>query len=219
MIFFFFIQCGYCDNSLQHDVDQIRQINRVTDINRLNSANREQSRIPLVLTYHPLNRRIKRILLSNFTFLSGNPETREIFPQAPMVAYRHDQNLRDIHVYTPVIRANPVLSWVLLCVHTLAVTLVVKFPPTPPCRVLNAPLSSRRRSPAKHLTWCIAFAVICCHRCPALYIGETGHTLGQRFGEHLHSIEKNLSVFQSQSISMLTAILCRAQKSVALYSA
>ena len=31
---------------------------------------------------------------------------------------------------------------------------------------------------------------ISCRRCPALYIGETGRTLRERFGEHLRSIEK-----------------------------
>ena len=36
---------------------------------------------------------------------------------------------------------------------------------------------------------------ISCRRCPAIYIGETGRTLGQRFGEHLRSIEKNLPGF------------------------
>ena len=29
------------------------------------------------------------------------------------------------------------------------------------------------------------------HRCPAIYIGETGRTLRERFGEHLRSINKN----------------------------
>ena len=40
------------------------------------------------------------------------------------------------------------------------------------------------------LVYCIS-----CRRCPAVYIGETGRTLRQRFGEHLWSIEKNLPGF------------------------
>ena len=96
----FFVQRGYCANSLQHDLDQIRRIVRVTAINRPSSANREQRRIPLVLTYHPLNGRIKRIVFSNITILLGDSETREIFPQPPMVAYRRDRNLRDIPAHT-----------------------------------------------------------------------------------------------------------------------
>ena len=37
------------------------------------------------------------------------------------------------------------------------------------------------------LVYCIS-----CRCCPALYIGETGRTLRQRFGEHLRSVEKSL---------------------------
>ena len=35
------------------------------------------------------------------------------------------------------------------------------------------------------LVYCIS-----CRRCPAIYIGETGRTLKERFGEHLRSITK-----------------------------
>ena len=40
------------------------------------------------------------------------------------------------------------------------------------------------------LVYCIS-----CRRWPAVYIGETGRTLRQPFGEHLWSIEKNLPGF------------------------
>ena len=52
-------------------------------------SNQRSDRTPLVLTYDPLNERIKRILLRKFNMLTGDPETREVFPQSPLVAYRH----------------------------------------------------------------------------------------------------------------------------------
>ena len=41
---------------------------------------------------------------------------------------------------------------------------------------------------------CLVYA-ISCRRCSAVYIGETGRTLRERFGEHLRSIEKSLPGF------------------------
>ncbi len=34
----------------------------------------------------------------------------------------------------------------------------------------------------------VIYAITCC-RCQAMYIGETGRRLADRFGEHLHSVE------------------------------
>ena len=85
----FFCQRGYCAASLQRDLDAIQR----------STGSRDLSRIPLVLTF-PLSERIKRILLSNFNILSGDPQTKEIFPQPPLVAYRRDRNVRDILVHT-----------------------------------------------------------------------------------------------------------------------
>ena len=50
------------------------------------------SRIPLILTYHPLNTPIHRILLDKV--IAVDPATSLIFPQPPMVPFRHDANLR-----------------------------------------------------------------------------------------------------------------------------
>ena len=96
----FFVQRGYCASSLQRDLDAIQRVNRNNVIKQQDSESRDRSRIPLVLTFHPLSERIKRILVSNFNILSGDPQTKEIFPQPPLVAYRRDCNVRDTLVHT-----------------------------------------------------------------------------------------------------------------------
>ena len=96
----FFCQRGYCAASLQRDLDAIQWVNRNDVIKHRDPESRNLSRIPLVLTFHPLSERIKRILLSNFNILSGDPQTKEIFPQPPLVAYRRDRNVRDTLVHT-----------------------------------------------------------------------------------------------------------------------
>ena len=51
-----------------------------TDVlNNHRPSNQRSDRTPLVLTYDPLNERIKRILLRKFNILTGDTETREVF--------------------------------------------------------------------------------------------------------------------------------------------
>ena len=93
-------QRGYSPALLQNDLQAIRRFDRTDVLNNHNPSNQRSERIPLVLTYHPLNERIKRIPVRNFNILSSDPETRAVFPQPPLVAYRRDSNLRDILVHT-----------------------------------------------------------------------------------------------------------------------
>ena len=132
-----------------------------------------------------------------------------------MVAYGRDRNLRDILVHTsdksqpgPLVGTSP-------CAHTRCRT-CGQFPLTPPCKVLNVPSSSRKRSPAKQPTWCIASPVVVVFLSMSEKLAvHSGNALGSTYA----AFRKTCPVFQSRSISMLTAILCTTQKSVALCSA
>ena len=117
-----------------------------------NPSNQRSERIPLVLTYHPLNERIKRILLRNFNILPSDPETRAVFSQPRLVAYRRDSNLHDILVHT-LDTANPVLRRVHPRAYMHSVSLSITFLATPTSVALNTLLSSRRRFLAKRLAW------------------------------------------------------------------
>ena len=57
-------------------------------------------KIPLVLTYHPKNQEVQKILLKNFRILSDDPTTKEIFNTKPLCVYRQDTSLRDILVHS-----------------------------------------------------------------------------------------------------------------------
>ena len=91
---------GYSPAFLQNDLHTIRRTDRAHALNNHRPSSQRSDRIPLVLTYHPLKERIKRILLRNFNILIGDPETRKVFQQPPLVTYRRDSNLRDILVRT-----------------------------------------------------------------------------------------------------------------------
>ena len=140
---------------------------------------------------HPLNQRIKRIPLRNFNILWSDPETRAVFPQLPLVAYRRDSNLRDILVHTSDSSQSSFQAGTSPCLHARCRT----------CHYISSDTSVRGPQysfvikkafscQTSSLVYCISY-----RRCPAIYIAETGRTLRQRFGEHLRSIEKNLPGF------------------------
>ena len=184
-------QHGYSCACFQNDLQAIRQLDQAGVLNNHNPSNQRSERIPLVLTYHPLNERIKRILLRNFNILSSDPETRAVFPQPPLVAYRRDSNLRDILVHTSDSSQSTFHTGTYPCLQACCCT----------CHYISSDTYVRGPQYSfviKKAFSCQTSGLVCCiscSRCPAVYIGETGCTLRQRFGEHLHSIEKNLPGF------------------------
>ena len=168
------------------------------------------SRIPLILTYHPLNTRIHRILLDNFKVIAEDPATSLIFPRPPMVEFRQDDNLRTSLVPTAEKQAatrtgaspcqHPRCH---TCGHTSSETELLEPKDCLTIKDSFTCLSSRLR-------YCLS-----CRRCRVIYIGETGRTLRERFGELLRSINKSetgFSVaghFSSDGPTAADALVCR----------
>ena len=96
----FFERRGYSAQTLKRDLENMKNLSQSDALSKCNSTDEKMSRIPLVLTYHPLNTRIRRILLDNFKVIADDPATSLIFPLPPMVAFRRDANLRTSLVHT-----------------------------------------------------------------------------------------------------------------------
>lgn len=144
----FFVQRGYCASSLQRDLDMIQRVNRNNVINHQGSGHTDLSRIPLVLTYHLLNARIKRILLSTLNVLSGDLQTKEFFSTGSLSPLsQHPTHTAD--------GCQPGLRVELLVACTGAAALEISILVTAPCRVPNALSSSRMLSSANYLAWCM----------------------------------------------------------------
>jgi len=94
----FFEKLGYSPTLLERDLQRVSLVSRRDAIQ--DAVTNGTERIPLVLTYHPFNSRIKKSLLANFNILMNDDITREIFPLPPLTSYRRDQNSRDILVHT-----------------------------------------------------------------------------------------------------------------------
>ena len=180
-----FEQRGQSHALLQNDLQAIRQIERIDVLNNHRPSNQSSDRILLVLTYHPLNERIKIILIRTFNTLNADPETREFFSKLPLVAYHCDGNFCDILVRTrqPTQFSRGYISVLHTYQHVSSDSKVC----APQCSFGVKKAFSCQTS---CLVYCIS-----CGRCDSIYMGVMGRTLRQRFGEHLRSIEKNLPGF------------------------
>ena len=142
-------------------------------LSKSNSTDEKMSRIPLVLTYHPLNTRVQRILLDNFKVIADDLATSLIFPLPPMVAFRRDDNLRTSLVHTGEKQAA-----------TRAGTYPCQHPHCRACGHIS--IETDLLGPKDRLTIRDSFTGTClssgliycisCRRCPAIYIGEAGRT-------------------------------------------
>ena len=103
-----------------------------------------------------------------------------------MVAFRRDDNLRTSLVHTTEKQATT-RAGTYPCEH-------------PRCRISSETdlVWAKDRFTIKDSFTCLSCGLIyfiSCRRCPAIYIGETGRTLRERFGEHLRSITKSAPGF------------------------
>ncbi|XP_048461245.1 uncharacterized protein LOC125484857 [Rhincodon typus] len=163
-------------------------LNRVSHISRTSSLtprprNKNQKRIPLVLTYHSTNLRIQRIILRHFRHLQSDPTTKDIFPSPPLSAFRRDNSLRDSLVRSTLPSSSTTPGTFpcnrrkcYTCPHTSSLT------PIPgPKKTFH--IKQMFTCTSANVVYCIR-----CTRCGFLYIGETKRRFGDRFAEHLRSV-------------------------------
>ena len=98
----FFENRGYPHSVITNSQRRAQGISReraLSNSERRDSA-RRSDKVPLVLTYHPKNQEVKKILLKKFHILTDDPTTKEIFNTKPLCIYRRDTSLRDILVHS-----------------------------------------------------------------------------------------------------------------------
>ena len=171
-----------------HDViDRARkQVESVTRSDALCNQAPQQDQRPVVsLLYHPHNLPVRRILLSNWHILESSADNT--FNEKPLVAYRKDQNLKNLLVRSALGNQQQ------------------QPPGTRPCNNAKCTVcphlctNTTIRGPKSTLSVTRAFSchssnivyAITCTLCKKIYIGETGRTLEIRAKEHLADIKHN----------------------------
>ena len=94
MLYLLFERNGYSAQTLKHDLENMKNLSQSDALSKSNSTDEKMTRIPLVLTYHPLNTQVQHILLENLKVIADDSATSLIFPLPRMVAFRRDDNLR-----------------------------------------------------------------------------------------------------------------------------
>ena len=99
----YFQSSGFNVRSLNKIVRQVPETSR-TSLFEKNSIPQvlempENNRVPFVVTWHPKLSALPKILHCNYeTMVKKFPELKCIFPQPPVVAFRHNRNLKNLLV-------------------------------------------------------------------------------------------------------------------------
>ena len=80
---------GYPDSAVTTGKHRAQEIDRETTLQTL--PKEEINRYPFTLSYYPKNLAVKKIILKNFKILRNDPETKHIFPLAPLISFKHDK--------------------------------------------------------------------------------------------------------------------------------
>ncbi|XP_033122679.1 uncharacterized protein LOC117121552 [Anneissia japonica] len=184
----FFNARGYPLNITDRSLEKVHQLTQKDTLQPNHNANNIE-RIPLVLTYHPISKKVAKIARDNFSILTEDrSNTKDIFLAPPMLAYRKDRNLSDNLVRSklrPDTTTTNDLIGTFKCGRNRCTT--CKYISCTAC--ITGPNAEFHVE--DHITCTTRNLIYCVHciKCNMLYIGETKRRLGDRFVEHLRSIK------------------------------
>eukprot|EP00061_Rhincodon_typus_P003361 g19905.t1 len=90
----FFKDCNFPSTVVENALNRISRVSRNSGLTSP-PRNNNKDRILLVLTYHPTNLRMQRIILRHFRHLQSDPITKDIFCSPSLSAVQRDHSLRD----------------------------------------------------------------------------------------------------------------------------
>eukprot|EP00061_Rhincodon_typus_P001664 g15401.t1 len=94
----FFLNRGFPSSIVDRALNRVRPISRTSALTP--SPSRNSDRVRLILTYHPTNIHIQKIIRHHFCYLQRDSTTRHTFPSPLLSAFHRDCSLRDTLVHT-----------------------------------------------------------------------------------------------------------------------
>ena len=165
----FFVERGYPTHLLDSAIQKAFN-NSHRDTLKPPLAKISNDKIPLVLTCHPLNYKVREVISRNFLILKNDPETSGLSVKIALIFFGCNKNMRD----NLVLRQNlPAPAGTFSCSRARCYT----------CSFLNSATSisaPKSNFVIRHNFTCTSSNIIyciSCSKCCKLYIGETGrHT-------------------------------------------
>ena len=181
----FFRRRSFPDSILSSAWLRVRHLSRLDTLTDSQSSSSSSDRVKLVLTFHPHNFSVRRIMLKHYSLLQSDPDTRAAFHDLPLVAYRRDKNLKDNLVHSHLKSSVPDHFGTVRCSRGRCYTC----PYVVQMRSISFPKATFSIDEAFTCESRNVIYVIICKRCGKQYIGETGLRLSDRFCNHLHAIK------------------------------
>ena len=140
------------------------------------------SKLPLVLPFDHINRKVLAIIHKNAKILSEDESIGSIFDGNIITAYKRTSNLKDLFVRSRISQA--VIPGTFPCGRARCVTCLHIHHTTE----IVGPSGSTQIKDSFSCTSQNVVYVIVCLKCGELYAGETGRMLAERFREHLGDV-------------------------------
>jgi len=173
----FFKESGYPDSVINSALNRLS-----VDLTSIPIMKKTTGRVPLV----PLNTEVTKILMKNFNILQECKDTKNVFRDPPIVAYRRDKNLSDILVHSAEPQERKPPGTTTCDRHVCRTCQHVSYAPS-----INGNTGSFNIHQSFDCTSRNIIYAVTCSKCDKLYIGETKRRLGDRFVEHLRYATNN----------------------------
>ena len=195
-----YIKRGYPTDLVE--CSRIKALNQNRDTLLTPKVNSSQTQtpniVPLVLTHHPSNYQIRKIIMDNWGILQFSDKCQKALPDKPLFATRRAKNLKDTLIRSRMNpHQNPGKSGMIdkndwqecprgesceLCISLLV----------PPIRANCSNTGKTYPIPGHiHCTAINVIYLLTCSVCKMQYIGETKNSFRRRFGDHKGYIRRN----------------------------
>ena len=89
------VKRGYGDGEVEHQLSRVDSLDRKDLLEYKNKTNKNNDRVPIVLTFSRGLPSVNKILRNRHQTLLNSDRLSEIFPKQPIIAFRRDKNLQE----------------------------------------------------------------------------------------------------------------------------